>query len=265
MTAAGLLLLLAGTSRLAAAERAERLRELLRGALDAFDQAVSASRSNPSRAEQLYRRAAADFEALAASGVRNASLEYNLGNTYFRLGDLGRAVLHYRRALRLDPRHTDASANLEYVRQRVKPYLSPTAGTELTRRLLFWQYGTSRQQRFWAAAIFSAAGWLLLLLRLRWPSGPLLVAALTCISLGLANGGLIAWELRSEQLEPAAVLVRGEHVLRRGRGEAYEPARSEALGPGVELRVLEERAGWVRVRLRNDETGWLPAQAVERV
>jgi tetratricopeptide (TPR) repeat protein len=250
---------------LTAAERTEQLRELLRGALEAFDQAVAAARSNPSQAEQLYRRAAADFEALVASGVRNASLDYNLGNTYFRLGDPGRAVLHYRRALRLDPRHADAAANLEYVRQRVKPYLESPASQELTRRLLFWQHNTSRGQRFWAAAIFSAAGWLLLLARWRWRSGLLLGAGLVSIGLGLANAGLIVLELREEQSEPAAVLVRGEHVLRRGRGEAYEPARSEPLGPGVELRVLEQRADWVRVRLRNGETGWLPAAGVERV
>lgn len=261
-----ILLALAGPLRLTAAERTEQLRELLRGALEAFDQAVAAARSNPLQAEQLYRRAAADFEALVASGVRNASLEYNLGNTYFRLGDTGRAVLHFRRALRLDPRHADTTANLEYVRQRVKPSLAPPGGQGLTDRLLFWRYNTSRGQRFWTAAILSAAGWLLLLLaRWRWQSGLLLAAALVSIGLGLANAGLIFLELREERIEPAAVLVRGEHILRRGRGEAYEPARSEPLGPGIELRVLEQRADWVRVRLRNGETGWLPAISVERI
>ena len=90
----------------------ERQREILRDALSAFDDAVATARDNPARAEQLYRQAAAAFERLVADGVRSAALEYNLGNTRFRLGDLGRAVLHYRRAQRLDPGDAKLAENL---------------------------------------------------------------------------------------------------------------------------------------------------------
>lgn len=77
--------------------------------------------------ERRYADAVADFEQVAALGYHSADLYYNLGNAYFKLGqerlngigrsfasgELGRAVLNYRRALRLDPSMTDARYNLE--------------------------------------------------------------------------------------------------------------------------------------------------------
>ena len=84
------------------AKRYDEARQILRDALNAFDDAVARVQNNPTEARELYRRAAASFEALTTAGLRNAALEYNLGNTYFRLDELRRAIVHYRRALRLD-------------------------------------------------------------------------------------------------------------------------------------------------------------------
>ena len=45
--------------------------------------------------------------------MRDADLEHNLGNALLRAGKPGEAVLHYERALRLDPRARDTRHNLE--------------------------------------------------------------------------------------------------------------------------------------------------------
>ncbi len=63
-----------------------------------------------------YEEAIRGFEALASSGV-SASLLYNLGNSYARAGQSGRAILNYERALRLAPGDPDIRANLELVRK----------------------------------------------------------------------------------------------------------------------------------------------------
>ena len=41
-------------------------------------------------------------EAVAKEGV-STELYYNIGNTYYRLGSKGKAILYYERALALDP------------------------------------------------------------------------------------------------------------------------------------------------------------------
>jgi tetratricopeptide (TPR) repeat protein len=243
----------------------ERQRELLREALNAFDEAVGVVREDPARAEELYRQSVGAFETLAEHGVRNAALEYNLGNTYFRLGELGRAILHYRRALRFDPTDPALTANLTYARNRVEPYIEPSGGRQLVNRLMFWTNRTSIHDRFWMASIASIVGWGGLVLRLRWRSRALTVLAGLLVVAGLANSASVGWQLHDEARRPPAVVVGGERVLRLGRGEGYEPALNQPLGPGVELRLLSHRGDWVEVELRNDKTGWLPASAVERV
>lgn len=49
----------------------------------------------------------------------SAKLYYNLGNSYYRLGEMGNAILSYERALRLDPADEDARNNLAFVNARI--------------------------------------------------------------------------------------------------------------------------------------------------
>lgn len=243
----------------------ERLRELLREGLNSFDQAVEIVREDPARAETLYRQSAAAFETLADHGVRNAALEYNLGNTYFRLGELGRAILHYRRAQQLDPTDAALNTNLDYARNRVEPYIKPSGTQQLVHRLTFWTTHTSMPARFRLTLIASITGWLGLMIRLRWRSRALLALSCLAVVLGLANGASVAWQLQDQTYRPPAVVVHGDHILRLGRGEGYDPALNQPLGPGVEFRILNQRADWVEVQLPNDKTGWLPASAIEKI
>ncbi|MCH8806008.1 MAG: hypothetical protein IH986_07960 [Planctomycetes bacterium] len=260
----------AGAARAVAADPPERLslqrqREILREALNLFDDAVGSAYDDPTEARRRFRRAATHFETLADAGVRNAALEYNLGNTYMRLADLGRAVLHYRRAQRLEPAGRAVAANLRYARNRVEPFIAPTGQSRLLHNLLFWQYSTTARQRFWAAAAFSGVGWLLMIVRLRRRNMPLFVLACACILLGAANAGLVLWEQHQDATAPPAVLVDGEHFLRTGGGENYEPKIQRPLGSGVELRVLGRRGEWVEVELRDESSGWIEAAAIQRI
>ncbi len=264
--AAALALLLGGTVALAAPTLTpDEQHETLRAALGAYDDAVEVSRQEPTTAARLYRQAAAGLHALVDAGVQNAAIEYNLGNVYFRLGSLGRAVLHYRRAQRLDPNNSRVAANLRYARDRVEPVILPSGQRRLAQQLLFWHYDTSPQQRWHAMLGLSIAGWGLLLGWLRWRRRALAVTGIVCVVLALAAGESVRWQLSEERDQPAAVVVERDVPLRLGRGEGSDLAFKQPLGPGVELRVLQQRADWVEVRLRNDETGWLPAAAIDYV
>ena len=239
-----------------------RQHEIVRDALNAYDQAVGVAREDPARAAQLYRQAAGGFEALAEGGVRNAALEYNLGNTFFRLGDLGRAVLHYRRAERLATGDARIAANLRYARGRVEPIISPSDESRLLRQVLFWHYQTTPAQRFWVLVGCVSIGWPCLLAWLRWRRGGLAAAGLIFVALAALNAASIQWQLRDEQRHPLAVVVQDRQPLRLGRGEGSDLALQQPLGAGVELRILQRRGEWVEVRLANGQTGWLPAGAV---
>lgn len=238
---------------------------VLQDALGDFDRAVAAGRSDPQRAEELYRRAIARFESLAAAGVHNASLEYNLGCAHFRVRDLGRAILHFRRALRIDPSFTRAAENLRLARERVEPFITPAADVQLFDRLMFWTRDVSIRSRLVLAAAGALVGWGLLVVR-RWRARPwLLICGVGAVLLGLANSASVAWQLHDESATPHAVLIAGDQTLRTGRGEGYEAVLKQPLGAGVEVRILNRRAEWVEVRLVNGVRGWLPESAVAEI
>ncbi|MFH1747445.1 MAG: hypothetical protein ABIG44_10425 [Planctomycetota bacterium] len=242
-----------------------RQHQILRDALNAYDEAVACTLDDAERAEELFRSAAAGFEALIASGRHNAALEYNLGNTQFRLGRLGRAIVHYRRAARLDPGNTKLQTNLAYARRQVEPYIEAGGQRRLIHQVLFWHYDTALTQRFWAALGLSLFGWLLLLARLRWDYRGLFIGGAVSVVLGLAAGTSVFVQHNNERQQPPAVIIGQEVVLRLGRGEAYEPALRQPLGAGVELLILQQRGDWLEVELPNQQTGWLPAASVERI
>jgi len=65
------------------------------------------------------------YESVFQAGFESADLHYNLGNAYFKTGNLGRSILGYERALRLRPKDPDARANLELARSLTADEVEP--------------------------------------------------------------------------------------------------------------------------------------------
>ncbi|MCM1076433.1 MAG: tetratricopeptide repeat protein [Bacteroides sp.] len=66
-----------------------------------------------------FKEAADTYLHVIATEGNSATLQYNLGNCYYRLGEMGKAILAYERALRLEPKFDDARNNLEFVNARI--------------------------------------------------------------------------------------------------------------------------------------------------
>lgn len=82
-------------------------------------QASDAVRADSAYNSEDYALAATLYQqAIDQEGV-SSELYYNLGNTYFRQGKLGKAIINYERALKLDPSNSDAETNLRFVKTRI--------------------------------------------------------------------------------------------------------------------------------------------------
>jgi tetratricopeptide (TPR) repeat protein len=79
-----------------------------------------------------FKEAAASFEAIAAAGVVNPDLFYNIGNAYLKAHDLGNAILWYERAKRLAPEDPDLLFNLAHADSLVTDKIdSPVTLTDI--------------------------------------------------------------------------------------------------------------------------------------
>ena len=71
-----------------------------------------------------YKQAVKGYERLLVQG-RSAALYYNLGNSYYRLGNIPRAILSYERAQRLAPSDEDIRFNLQLAQSKTVDNLTP--------------------------------------------------------------------------------------------------------------------------------------------
>ena len=68
--------------------------------------------------KENYEAAAKEYESVLENGYESAPLYYNLGNSYFRLNELGKAILNYEKALKLEPGDEDVIYNLRIAEAR---------------------------------------------------------------------------------------------------------------------------------------------------
>jgi len=231
-----------------------------------FEQANAIATSDPERARDLYLEAAMHFERLVRDGAaRNGRIYYNIGNAYFRAGDLGRAILNYRRAEQFIPNDTNLQQNLAFARSRRKDKLEETPEARVSRTLFFWHYDLSFTQRFRLfvaafAALWGAAALRLFMPRpfLRWVLG---VAALLALAMAAS---LITESLDLENERPGVVLA-GEVVARKGDSQTYAAAFKDPLHSGTEFLLLEQRRKWAHVQLPDGRRCWLPANSIAMV
>jgi tetratricopeptide (TPR) repeat protein len=221
---------------------------------------------DPRKAFGLYQSAALRYQRLLEEGgIRNEKLYYNLGNAYYRTGDLGRAILNYRRAQALAPADDNVRQNLEAARAaRIDRFSEPTE-TRVLRTLLFWHFDLSFGARLALLACFSGAFWALAALRLFRPEKAPRPALAICGGLAAALLLSVCFEGWRVGDDAAGVVTANEAIARKGDGENYEQAFTEPLHSGAEVRVLERRGEWVHGELPDGRTFWLHSRDLEMV
>lgn len=254
------LLLLLATALPAAMSQAEA-EAYFAEANQRFRRANELADSDSRQAYDLYQAAALRYRRLVdEEGRTNGKLLYNLGNAYFQMGDLGRAILAYRRALEYAPGDANLVQNLAYARSRRLDRFEETTESAVLETLLFWHYDFSLGARLGALAVFAAVFWGLLALRLFRPVPWVAPAILAIVSLALFGSVAVS---AAGSPDAFGVVVAPETTARRGDGESYEPAFESPLHAGAEFTLVEERPGWLHVELPDGRRAWIPASDAE--
>jgi hypothetical protein len=218
--------------------------------------AVVFAHANQLYEEGRYEEAAAKYEEIVASGLKNGRVYYNLGNAYFKQEKLGLAILNYERAHRLMPRDDDIKANLTYARSQIVDKIE-TPDPGLLGRWLASLQGllTIDETIILAWALYLVMTVLALLAVFVWRWRRFCLYALGFLSvlliLSLASLGL---KLYQQEHIREAVVTAGQVDVLSGPGENY--LLEFTVHEGTALTVEEERGDWWRVRLWGDLEGW---------
>lgn len=223
--------------------------------------------ANEKYRQQDYQAASESYEQLIAEGYQSKALFYNLANCYYRLGEMGKSVLHYERALLLAPKDKEIQENLAFVKGQLKDEI---IALDVFPLIAFWQNMRNS---------FSSGTWTFFALVLFWS--------------GIA--GLITWILAPQRKHRikgfywggvALVLCVLPFLLAIGRKQQFSnPQKAVVLVDGLNLHAtpsegsetlyvlfegatistLESAGNWEKVSLANGYQGWVQKEGLVAV
>ena len=239
---------------------------LYRDGETSFRQATELIKTEPEKAGDLFRKALLSFERInRAGGIENGKLYYNIGNIHFRLGDMGRAILNYRRAERFMPHDMNLQQNLDYARSRCADKIDAKPQTRIFQTLFFWHYDLNEGVRSSLFLIFFNLIWVLAGIYLFRKRAWLCNAIIACSIISLLLGGSLGVEAFQQSRTHSGVILAGEVVARKGDSTTFEPTFKDPLHAGAEFTLVEERKGWYHIELADGRQCWVPESSAEMI
>lgn len=244
----------------------EEKQDLFSQAKGFFRQANEMASRDSKVAGELYLKVVMRFERIVRDGgIRNGKLYYNIGNTYFRLGDPGKAILNYRRAERYLPNDPNLHQNLEYARSRRQDKIEEKEQTKVLKVLLFWHYDFSPWMRSIIFVFCYVGFWIGISVRLfSRRAMPRSVMTSLCLVAVLFIGSLLYAGVIEEQ-KKSGVILADQVIARKGDGISYEPTFKEPLHAGTEFIRIEDRGEWYQIALKDGRRCWIPGRMAELV
>lgn len=208
-----------------------------------------------------YQGALDAYQAALSAGYASGALYHNMGSAYFRLDQLGQAILHYEKARRLLPENPTLRHDLEIARASTadrftalpEPYwitwwrmLRKTVGIST----LFW---TGLLLYVTAAALLGYR--LLTANRAPWLRRTLMATG--CLSVLLLVTAFAA--SIAPTYSRRAVVITEQASLMPAPAQGGVP--NVIIHGGALLTIEGEENGWLYVRLPNGETGWVEASS----
>jgi len=212
-----------------------------------------------------YAEAAAIYEQVVAE-TPSAVAYYNLGNAYFKQGELSQSILAYERSLRLDPMNKDTRYNLRFAESRITDNISDNQAFFLSSFLQNVRNLLHQSTWSWMSVIsFVLCLGLFLLFLLSNET----VVKKTGFSLAVVLLVISLSSLAAAQSLNRRDTLRQEAIITQGVVNAKaSPDRSGTelftLHEGTKVRISETLGEWCNVSVGNYQ-GWIQLQNLERI
>ena len=198
--------------------------------------------------------------ALDRGAGQNADLYANLGNAALGAESIGEAMWAYRQALRMDPSHARARANVAHVRNNLPAWVPRPEDEGVLDSFFFWRKTMPHGTR----GVVGAVCFLLFTLLLagfiakgiRWMRWAAILPLLFWIALVV-----VPW-MEGFSAQNEAVITAREAILRTADAAGAPPKMLDPVPGGTEVTILETRGDWVRIRLADARDGWVRTSQV---
>ena len=206
--------------------------------------------------EKKYSEAIKLYESILKKGYESGYLFYNLGNAYFKKGELGKAILNYEKALKFIPLDSDLRTNYNYALSLIKVPVKDLESFWFTRFLnkVFSPFTVDNLTILLSLIYLFLLSVLTLFFRKHRK-----VIVLSLISLFFFSfSGLILKV--SKQGKEAIVITKEAQVKFAPLDEATLYFR---VYEGQKLRIISQEGSYYKVRDHRQKIGWVEKKALE--
>ena len=214
-----------------------------------------------------YENAATIYEKVTQAGFASPILYYNLGNAYFKLGNMPMAILYYEKAHKLAPADADISHNIRLANTRIEDKIEPVPVLfyirwwNNARNILspdnFAKISLAFFSFFW---IFLAGYFLARRRSLRVISFYFSILFFIAASFGM----VLASDAHHHALNPDEAIV-----MEPSAGVKSSPDDKSVdlfvIHEGTKVTVMDRIGNWKEVRIANGNSGWIQTTAIREI
>lgn len=224
------------------------------------------------QADQYYRdndfsSAIREYEKLVSAGYEGPSLHYNLGNSYYRIGKLGFAILNYEKALKLSPNDEDIKHNLTLANLQTMDKIET-----LPKFFLFeWWESFLKFFSVNTSIIIALVVYFLFLLSiaLYFFAGNIVhprisfFSGMAILLLFVFLVTIVAVKINRENKRQEAIIVENSVVVK------LSPDQQGKVGflihEGLKVLLEDKIDDWRKIRLPDGKVGWVPVQSIRQI
>jgi tetratricopeptide (TPR) repeat protein len=230
----------------------------------AVDAEYLLKKGNTEYQNKQYEQAISDYEEIIRSGYEGLSVYYNLGNSYYRTGNIGMAILNYERALKLEPNDEDVLHNLAVANAIIADRIEP-----LPKLFIFeWFDGLVDLFSLSAWTFITYIFYLLVLfsIALYFFSGKFKLqrisffAGIGSAALMLIFALILFVKANKEMNESYAVVISSAVTVKTSPDSQSSDAF--IIHEGLKIKLEDEIAGWCKIKLSDGKLGWMSKESL---
>lgn len=222
--------------------------------------------ANTAYSDGRWQDAIDSYSAIGNLGLESAALYCNLGNAYYKSGDVAKAILYYEKALKLDPSWSDARYNITVVSDFIQDRIEPVPEFILktwTRDLCY-----TLDSDTWAVTglVFLLLTVVSLLFLFLSPSLGLRRTGFFCgivfFLLTVMSCSFAFWQKADYSRKDGAVIMTPV-VSVKSSPSSETSTDLFILHEGTKVRILDEVGDWRNVELADGRQGWMRSEDME--
>ncbi|MFH1760928.1 MAG: tetratricopeptide repeat protein [bacterium] len=223
------------------------------------------SQANQAYAEGDYSRGAKLYQEIINQGRENGNIYYNLGNAYFKLGQKGKALVNYQRALKLMPEDEDLFANIKFAESLLE-IKQPEENYSWGEKIYFSLQSSFSTTQWFFLGLFIFLGacifTLYLIFSLKDHRNVKAVVILIVLGFFMCNFFFYKSYQAQKNIMQGIVIVPKIEVR---YSPSYSGAVAFELTEGMQTQILHVAGEWAQIRLNKKTSGWIETSAVEPI